>query len=343
MNLQDCNTLGLPARTDRLITLTHDEQFSTLHQALGDQPRCILGGGSNVVLHAPLSAVVLHNRLLGKSIDADGVLTSKSGESWHDVVMWSLEQGYAGLENLALIPGTMGAAPVQNIGAYGVELSDVLIDVAAWDFQTQQQVRLSKDDCRLGYRDSLFKDPAVQGPWDRPRYFITEVRLKLTPMNHARLQTNYRELQERLQHDFPHGNITARDVAQAVISIRQQKLPDPKTIGNVGSFFKNPVISSLQAQHLKLLHPDLPQYPAGSEQESAIKISAAWLIERCGFKGARRGDVGVYDQHALVLVNHGGGTGREILALAQEIQQAVVAKFGVFLEPEPVFMPALPS
>ncbi len=341
MNLQDRNTLGLPARTDRLIAITQLDQLEALDHTLANQPRCILGGGSNVVLHAPLSAVVLHNRLLGKSISPEGVLTCASGEGWHELVMWSLAQGFAGLENLALIPGTVGAAPVQNIGAYGVELADLLIDVGAWDFLDRCHVRLSRDACRLGYRDSVFKDPAIQGPWDRPRYFITEVRLRLTPAHQAALRIHYNELSEHLHRDHPDGRISALDVAMTVIRIRQHKLPDPQKIGNVGSFFKNPVVSPLQARHLKLLHPDLPQYPATSGHDTAVKISAAWLIERCGFKGARRGDVGVYDQHALVLVNHGGGTGREILALAQEIQQAVVAKFGVFLEPEPVFMPAI--
>lgn len=293
-----------------------------------------------MVLHAPLPATVLLNHLQGKSIDANGVLKSASGENWHALVMWSLAQGYAGLENLALIPGTAGAAPIQNIGAYGVELKDRLIRLAAWDFQQSRFCEFTNAQCGFGYRESIFKRPDIQGPWNNPRYFITEIELQLSPMAQAQLALHYGEIASELSLmgiETPQ----AIDVAKAVIAIRSRKLPDPAQLGNVGSFFKNPIVSAVQAKNLKLLHPDLPQYEVPKAQGDHKKLSAAWLIERCGFKGARRGDVGVHAHHALVLVNYGGGTGRELLSLAQEIQQAVVAKFGVFLEPEPVFMPAL--
>ncbi len=293
-----------------------------------------------MVLHAPLPATVLLNHLQGKSIDANGVLKSASGENWHALVMWSLAQGYAGLENLALIPGTAGAAPIQNIGAYGVELKDRLIRLAAWDFQQSRFCEFTNAQCGFGYRESIFKRPDIQGPWNNPRYFITEIELQLSPMGQAHLALHYGEIASELSLmgiETPQ----AIDVAKAVIAIRSRKLPDPAQLGNVGSFFKNPIVSAVQAKNLKLLHPDLPQYEVPKAQGDHKKLSAAWLIERCGFKGARRGDVGVHAHHALVLVNYGGGTGRELLSLAQEIQQAVVAKFGVFLEPEPVFMPAL--
>ncbi len=293
-----------------------------------------------MVLHAPLPATVLLNHLQGKSIDANGVLKSASGENWHALVMWSLAQGYAGLENLALIPGTAGAAPIQNIGAYGVELKDRLIRLAAWDFQQSRFCEFTNAQCGFGYRESIFKRPDIQGPWNNPRYFITEIELQLSPMAQAQLALHYGEIASELSLmgiETPQ----AIDVAKAVIAIRSRKLPDPAQLGNVGSFFKNPIVSAVQAKNLKLLHPDLPQYDVPKAQGDHKKLSAAWLIERCGFKGARRGDVGVHAHHALVLVNYGGGTGRELLSLAQEIQQAVVAKFGVFLEPEPVFMPAL--
>jgi UDP-N-acetylmuramate dehydrogenase len=340
VDLQRHNTLGLAARSAAVIAVTSPNDLDRISETLGQAPRCILGGGSNVVLHAPLAATVLLNQLKGKSISASGVLKVASGESWHELVIWSLQQGYAGLENLALIPGTVGAAPVQNIGAYGVEIKDSLIRVTAWDFAQNTFCQFSNLECGFGYRDSLFKRPDVQGPWNNPRFFITEIELQLTPLDQAAVITHYGEISseliaQRIEKPQP------LDVAQAVIAIRSRKLPDPAQLGNVGSFFKNPIVSAVQAKNLRLLHPDLPQYDVPKEQGDHKKLPAAWLIERCGFKGARRGDVGVHANHALVLVNYGGGTGREILSLAQEIQQAVVAKFGVFLEPEPVFMPAL--
>jgi UDP-N-acetylmuramate dehydrogenase len=246
---------------------------------------------------------VLINAIKGKSIDNSGILTAASGEDWHECVMWTLDQGFAGLENLALIPGTAGAAPVQNIGAYGVELKDIFVGLTVWDFVEQRFQSMTKSDCQFGYRDSIFKQPDMQGPWNAPRYFITEIRLQLQPIATATLSTDYADLQRELA--SCNEPINAKDVAKAVIRIRQRKLPDPKQLGNVGSFFKNPIISHVQAKHLQLLHPDLPQYPVADSQGDCCKISAAWLIDRCGFKGARRGDVGVHAEHALVLVNYG--------------------------------------
>ncbi len=340
MDLQKHNTLGLAARSSQAVLITQANDLAHISNAPKHASRCILGAGSNVVLHAPLSATVLINQLKGKSIDSKGVLKAASGENWHELVMWSLQQGYAGLENLALIPGTVGAAPVQNIGAYGVELKDSLIGLAAWDFTEQRIRRFTNAECSFGYRDSIFKQPQIQGPWNNPRYFITEIELQLVPDAQAKVVTTYGEITQELMSMNIHQPRPI-DVAQAVISIRKRKLPDPTQLGNVGSFFKNPIVSAVQAKNLAMLHPDLPQYPLPIAQGDSKKLSAAWLIERCGFKGARRGDVGVHANHALVLVNYGGGNGREILSLAQEIQQAVVGKFGVFLEPEPVFMPAL--
>ncbi len=339
MNLKPFNTLGLPARAQELIEIKSLEQLKKLSPTLANGPRVILGEGSNVVLHSLINAPILINRLKGKTLGADGLLTAAAGENWHELVIWSLGQGFGGLENLALIPGSVGAAPVQNIGAYGVELKDLLIDLSAWDFSTNAEVTFTRKDCGFGYRDSIFKNQAIQGGWDRPRYMITSVRFGLKPVGSYEPNISYRDLSEKLktldQKPMP------VDVAQAVMDIRSQKLPDPKKIGNVGSFFKNPVISSVQAKNLAVLYPDLPHYPTDSNQDDTCKIPAAWLIEKCGFKGVRRGDVGVHEKHALVLVNYGDGTGREIVSLAQEIQASVVARFGIFLEPEPVFMPAI--
>lgn len=336
MNLRHHNTLGLPARSQQLIYVRDASELAAISDKLQGQPRLILGGGSNVVLHAPIDATVLINEIRGRQIDSTGMLTAGGGENWHDLVMWSLEQGIAGLENLALIPGTVGAAPVQNIGAYGVELSSILHSLTAWDFTHHRFQNFLAAECGFGYRDSIFKHTEIQGRWDTPRFFITQVRLQLTPVDKAKMNIGYGDLALELN---GHTDPTPLDIAHAVIAIRQRKLPDPKVLGNVGSFFKNPVISSVQANSLKVLHPDIPQYPVTDRGDDVCKISAAWLIERCGFKGARRGDVGVHEAHALVLVNYGEGTGREILALCNEIQQAVVAKFGVYLEPEPVFIP----
>ncbi|MFZ9391271.1 MAG: UDP-N-acetylmuramate dehydrogenase, partial [Burkholderiaceae bacterium] len=285
MNLAQHNTLRLPARADRVIQVDSVEALPKITAALGQAPRCILGAGSNVVLHAPLAATVLLSRIMGRSITKDGRLTAGAGEDWHELVMWSLDQGFAGLENLALIPGTTGAAPVQNIGAYGVELCDRITTVTAWDFQDKKLVRLDASDCGFSYRHSIFRDPAIQGPWNQPRYLITEIEFQLCPLANAQVEINYADLKTA----FAHRSLppSAQEVADAVIAIRRRKLPDPKDIGNVGSFFKNPMVSQLQAKHLSLLHPDLPQYPVDASHHDQCKISAAWLIERCGFKGAR--------------------------------------------------------
>lgn len=338
MNLAQQNTLHLESSADALIEITSTAQLTSLSQQITDQPRIILGSGSNVVLPRQLAATVLLNQLKGRKVTDDGLVTAASGESWHELVLWSLAQGFAGLENLALIPGTVGAAPIQNIGAYGVEVKDTITQVTAWDFQDHRLVRFTAQDCRFGYRDSIFKNLSHQGPWHAPRYFITSVAFQLQPMHRATLNTSYADLQAALRPLGP--NVTASDVAQAVTEIRQRKLPNPAVLGNAGSFFKNPIISRLQADQLKTLYPDLPIYSIGPEPQPHCKISAAWLIDRCGFKGVRRGSVGVHQAHALVLVHYGGGNQETLMALAQEIQQTVVARFGVTLEPEPLIIPS---
>lgn len=337
MNLAQQNTLHFESSAEALIEITSLTQLESLSRTLAERPRIILGSGSNVVLPDHIKATVLLNRLMGRSINAAGLATIASGESWHALVLWSLDQGFAGLENLALIPGTVGAAPIQNIGAYGAEVQETIRRVSAWDFHDHQLVHFSKDECRFGYRDSLFKDPTQQGPWNAPRYFITSVTFQLQPINKAVLKTTYSDLAATLAEG--RTPITALQVAQAVTAIRQRKLPDPDQLGNVGSFFKNPIISRLQADQLKALHPDLPIYALGPEPQKDCKISAAWLIDRCGYKGVRRDAVGVHQDHALVLVHYGGGNQQSLMRLAQEIQQSVVARFGVMLEPEPLIVP----
>lgn len=347
------NTLGFHAKADYGLIVQQAEDLPEITRNIHGQPRVILGCGSNVVIHQDLPAVALVNRIKGRSINAQGLLCCGAGESWHDTVMWSLEQGWAGLENLALIPGTVGASPVQNIGAYGVELKDVFVSLTAWDFHAESFVEFTKAQCRFGYRDSIFKDPAIQGPWNAPRYFITQVCMQLVPVAKAKVNLAYGDLQKEVRTQSP------LDVAQAVIRIRESKLPDPAKLGNVGSFFKNPIVVAAQAQALKAEHPGLPVYSMPGDS-THCKVSAGWLIDQAGFKARGRnggrarglgaGDgagaglgngVGVYEKHALVLVNYGGGTAAELLQLAQAIQSTIKARFGIALESEPSWLPPI--
>jgi UDP-N-acetylmuramate dehydrogenase len=343
------NTLGFHAKANHGLIVHHAEDLPEITRSIRGQPRVILGCGSNVVIHQDLPAVALVNRIKGRSINAQGLLCCGAGENWHDTVMWSLEQGWAGLENMALIPGTVGASPVQNIGAYGVELKDVFVSLTAWDFQTESLVEFTKAQCRFGYRDSIFKDPAIQGPWNAPRYFITQVCMQLVPVARAKVNLAYGDLQKEIRSQNP------LDVAQAVIRIRESKLPDPAKLGNVGSFFKNPIVAAAQAQALKAAYPGLPVYSM-PEDPAQCKVSAGWLIDQAGFKargrnGGGAGDlgvgdgaedgVGVYEKHALVLVNYGRGTAAELLQLAQTIQSTIKARFGIALESEPSWLPPI--
>jgi len=280
-----------------------------------------------MLLTKDIDALVMHINLNGiRVVEEDDeyiVLKVMAGENWHKLVLWTLEQGYGGLENLSLIPGNTGTAPIQNIGAYGVELQDVFESCEAMDIQSQELVAFSKDACKFGYRDSIFKNEAKE------KYIITSVRLKLTKKNH-RLHTLYGAIEDELSA----MNIikpTIKDVSNAVIAIRSKKLPDPKKIGNSGSFFKNPVVSKKTFEKFRKNHPNAPFYELDSKE---YKIPAGWLIEQCGFKGKRFGDAGVHEKQALVLVNHGNAKGIEILGLAEKIQETVRTKFGIWLSAE---------
>ncbi len=289
-------------------------------------PWLILGEGSNLLFVDDFEGLVVRPRLAGVQLldEAGGRirLRAGAGENWHRLVTWTLEQGLCGLENLALIPGTVGAAPVQNIGAYGVELDRFIAAVEAYDILGDRVLRLPADDCGFGYRDSRFKH-------EPGRWLITAVELALS--RDAEPVLEYAGLRE----ERAAGGVsraTPRDVFQAVCAIRRRKLPDPALIGNAGSFFKNPVVPDTQAAFIADHHPDLPQWPAG---DGRIKLSAAWLIERSGLKGLRVGDAGISERHALVLVNHGQASGRQLWALASHVRDTVEARFGVILEPEP--------
>lgn len=334
VSLQALNTFGLPARAAWFTAIETPAQLAALiaWPELKRLQRFVLGGGSNLVLAGDFDGLVLHVRLTGRALiaeDADAwFVRAGAGENWHDFVSWTLERGWPGLENLALIPGTVGAAPVQNIGAYGLEMAERFHTLEAVDLETGETVVLDRAACQFGYRDSVFKREAAG------RSLITAVTFQLP--KHWRPITGYADVARELEAP---GIIqpTAREVADAVIALRLRKLPDPAHIGNAGSFFKNPRIDAQAFQNLVARYPDLPHYP---QPDGTVKLAAGWLIERCGWKGKTLGPVGVYERQALVLVNRGGARGEDVLRLARAIQASVRATFGVELEPEPVILGA---
>ena len=327
VSLRSKNSLGIAARA-RYFARAH--AIEDLREALdwADAQSCdtlILGGGSNLVFAGDFHGLVLQVSITGRcwrEIAKDtAILELGAGEPWHESVLYAAGAGYRGIENLALIPGTVGAAPVQNIGAYGCELADILVDLSALDRTSGEEVRLGVNDCRFSYRDSLFK----QQPG---RYVITRVRLKLSRIRP--LQLDYQDLKDYFSgQDISH--LTPSDVAQGVMAVRRRKLPDPAQIPNAGSFFKNPVIPIAQWHRLKDKHPQAVGYP----QPTVAKVAAAWLIDQCGWKGYRDSKVGVHSQQALVLVNHSDGSGQDVLNLADRIRADVQSRFGIELEMEP--------
>lgn len=323
--LKALNSFGLSAQARLLAEIEHEEDVLAL-PAFDPAFDFMMGGGSNVIFISDVPGTLFLNRITGKSVvddDGDTVrLEVGAGENWHELVKWTLGRGYYGLENLALIPGTVGAAPIQNIGAYGVELSSFLESVTAWDWYTASWVSFDREACLLGYRDSLFRSA------EPDRYLITSVQFRLK--RHFEPHVVYAGLREELMDAAPRPG--AHDVFDAVVRLRRRKLPDPAVTANAGSFFKNPVVNRAQGRELRERHPGLPHWPVA---DGRTKLSAAWMIESCGLKGLREGGAGVSEQHALVMVNHGGASGHDVSALAVEIQKAVYEAFGVRLEPEP--------
>ena len=329
------NTLGLSAqaRAGYEVQSLTDLQQLCIHTELKNCPRLVLGGGSNLVLTQDFPGVVLHMRMRGIARLGQGAATpegapvlvrASAGESWHGLVEWSLAHGLGGLENLSLIPGTVGAAPIQNIGAYGVELQQVVHSVTYFDWLAQTTITLSNSECRFAYRDSIFKHEL------KDRAVITQVVLALPQIWRPNLQ--YAELAQALAGVPDPG---PQQISAAVCAIRRRKLPDPAVLGNVGSFFKNPILTPSAFAHVQQQFPQVVHYAQG---DGSVKLAAGWLIEQCGWKGKRLGPMGVYEQQALVLVNHGGARGEHVLALARQIQADVLARFGVLLEPEPLFV-----
>jgi UDP-N-acetylmuramate dehydrogenase len=332
VSLKQHNTFGIDAsaRAYADILSVDDLHAVRADTALSAMPRLVLGGGSNILLTKDFPGLVLHmdNRgiaIAGETNDAI-LVTACAGETWHEFVQWTIGQGFCGLENLSLIPGNVGAAPIQNIGAYGVELKDRFYSLTAFDFVTGETIVLDKAACNFAYRDSIFKHAL------RDRAVILDVTFALP--KHWQPNMQYADVSQELA---ARGIATpsARDIADAVIVIRTRKLPDPARIGNAGSFFKNPVVPASVRNALMEQHADLISYP---QSDGSYKLAAGWLIDQCGWKGRTLGNAGVYEKQALVLVNRGGAAGNEIAALAAAIQKDVQARFGVMLEPEPVFI-----
>ena len=326
LGLKDRNTFGLDAVADIAYEISAPEQLAAVMSQIDKQnlPWRVLGSGSNVVLPKVLPGATLLMNIAGQEILSSDqnatVVAVGGGVNWHDFVAWTLENNLLGLENLALIPGTVGAAPIQNIGAYGVELADYIDHVEAFDVKKQAFVTLSKEACQFAYRDSYFKQ--------HPQYFIvTKVIFKIQKNWKAKI--HYADLAKQFEGN---ANPSAEDIFLAVCKIRTHKLPDPKVIGNAGSFFQNPVIPNERYETLLKKHAGLVSY---SDAPGNRKLAAGWLIDQCGFKGQRMGNVGVYENQALVLVNHGNGTAQDILDLAKCIQDKVRKEFGVSLEIEP--------
>ena len=324
--LRALNTFGVDARAAFRIDIESEEEVLAL-PAFDAKRDLLLGGGSNVLLVSDVPGTVYLNRIKGREVieQADGVAVVEvgAGENWHDFVGWCLGKGYSGIENLSLIPGSAGAAPMQNIGAYGVELSSMLVSVTAWDWQAQKWRVFGREECRFGYRDSRFKSE------EPDRFLITSLRLALNLDFTPQLQ--YAGLAEELE-GLDAGSVTAREVSEAVIRIRRRKLPDPARQGNAGSFFKNPIVPTTEAKELLRRDPGLPVWPAGNER---TKLSAAWMIDCLGLKGQTEGGAAVSEQHALVLVNRDGASGAQLWRLANRVRDAVEQRFGIRLEAEP--------
>ena len=332
-SLRTLNTLGIDAKAHAYVQLTSLDDVPALWRDVQSPqwrqlPRLVLGGGSNIVLTRDFPGLVLHmcnkGMTLVKEDEHACYVQVQAGESWHQLVLWTLAQGLGGLENLSLIPGSVGAAPVQNMGAYGAELKDYLHALTMFDFETGQISTLSNADCAFAYRDSIFKHAL------RERAIILDITLALPKDWQANL--TYPELAQTLQADGIHTP-SAQQISDAVIAIRRRKLPDPAVIGNVGSFFKNPLVDANQHAALLRQYPQLPSYAL---PDGKVKLAAGWLIQQCGWKGKSIGGAGVYDKQALVLINHGGASGQDIAQLAAAIQRDVLAQFGVVLEIEPV-------
>lgn len=329
VSLRPYNTFGIDVKASHFVSVHSTKQLQDLVVRIGNDNLFVLGGGSNMLLTQDIEKTVVHIALKGYEIINGDFSTNElllqvaGGENWHDFVLYCINNGYGGVENLSLIPGNVGTSPIQNIGAYGVELKDVFHSCEAVSRATGEKRTFSLEDCNFGYRDSVFKKDL------KDAYIITSVTFRLTKNEHM-INTDYGAIYDTLKAKEI-SNPTIKDVSDVVIEIRQSKLPDPKKIGNSGSFFKNPTVNQKTFTALRSKFPEVPYYPVGTDR---IKVPAGWLIEKAGFKGKRFGDAGVHNKQALVLVNHGNATGAQIWELAMRIQEKVKEIFGLEIEPE---------
>lgn len=327
ISLKPYNTFGIDVTAKQFVSVTSIDELKAIYASKKHKNKFIIGGGSNMLLTKPIDALVIHLNLKGKSIisktDHHVLIDCQAGENWHEFVQWTLSQDFGGLENLSLIPGNVGTSPIQNIGAYGVELKDSFHSCNALNVDTLEIETFTNKDCDFGYRNSIFKQDA------KGKYIITSVVFRLSTKNHT-LHTNYGAIAAELD-TMQIKQPTIQDVSKAVIAIRESKLPNPKEIGNSGSFFKNPVISKAQFKTLQQNFPEAPHYILPDNQ---IKVPAGWLIETAGFKGKTFGNYGVHKKQALVLVNYDDAKGEDILNLSKLIQNTIYRIFNISIEAE---------
>jgi len=328
ISLKSYNTFGIQSKAEYFSTFDSVEGLNQIIRSNKDQPLLVLGGGSNILLKSEVvNALVIVNQIKGKTItketDLEVYVKVGAGENWHEFVLYALQNNWGGIENLSLIPGSVGASPMQNIGAYGVEIKDVFFELEAYQISTGEIKTFAHEDCHFGYRESVFKRAL------KDQYIITSVTYRLTKEEHNK-NTNYGIIEqelEKMEVKYP----TIHDISKAVISIRQSKLPDPKEIGNAGSFFKNPIIPMQQFNELTKRYPDIPHYKINND---LVKVPAGWLIDQAGWKGKTFGHFGVHKKQALVLVNYENAKGSEIFDLSESILQDIQNRYGVLLERE---------
>lgn len=326
-SLKHLNTFGIEAKAKLYVQVTHIEILKKVIEENPTEKLFILGGGSNMLLTQDVDALVMHIDLKGISIvkedDNHVWVQAQAGENWHEFVQWSLKNDFGGIENLSLIPGNVGTTPIQNIGAYGVEIKDMMESCVGIHIKTLEKRTFLNQECKFAYRESVFKNEL------KNQYIITAVTFKLTKKNHI-LNTSYGAIETELKF-LNIEKPTIQDVSRAVISIRESKLPNPKILGNSGSFFKNPIISQKQFMNIKAKFPTIPSYDLDNQ---LVKVPAGWLIEKAGFKGKRFGDAGIHENQALVLVNYGNATGAEIWAVAKDIQKTILEMFNIKIDAE---------
>ena len=326
-SLKKFNTFGIEAKAKLFVAIQSEDELIAVLKKYPTEIKFILGGGSNMLLTQDIDALVIHIDIKGKKIvqeNDDFVwVEAKAGENWHEFVLWAINQNFGGIENMSLIPGNVGTTPIQNIGAYGTEIKDTFELCHAIQINNQENKTFQKEECNFGYRESIFKQEA------KNKYIITSVLFKLTKNNH-KINTSYGDILKELEEQNC-TNPELKDVSNAIIAIRKKKLPDPKELGNSGSFFKNPIISKSAFESIHSKHPEMPFYEISNNQ---VKVPAGWLIEQAGFKGKRFGDAGIHINQALVLVNYGNATGQEIVDVSKNIQQTIKKIYNIDIEAE---------